>query len=176
MAVVRKKITSSSEHVPSMSMAEALALLERSGMLTPPVNVFALAEYLGIEVQQEVMDDDMSGYLEYRSGRWVAGINAYHHMNRKRFTLAHEIAHFLLHRNEKSRFDDELFTRRIGSKDKIEVEADTLAASVLMPEPAFKERIGAGVTAIGDLASYFGVSNQALRYRALGLGYRTTSE
>ena len=79
-------------------------------------DVFSIAEYLGLEVSEEIMDRDMSGYLEFRNNRWVAGVNILHHPNRRRFTLAHEIGHFVLHRNRKFEDRGDFFTRRAGRR------------------------------------------------------------
>lgn len=174
MAVVRNRAVSSEHRTAPLSIDGARAVIDRSDMLSVPVNVWALAEYLGLEVQEEIMDEDMSGYLEFRSGRWVAGINVFHHLNRKRFTLAHEIAHFLLHRGEQEKFVDENFTRRVGSRDQRELQADALAADILMPAELLREKINAGMRSVTDLASEFGVSSQALRYRASNLGFKAS--
>ena len=173
MAVVRNKTTSNTQ-LGSLGLEAARATVTRSGLADAPVNIWALAEYLGLEVQKEAMDDEMSGYLEFRGGRWVAGVNSLHHQNRQRFTLAHEIAHFLLHRQEQEKFVDELFTRRVGSRDAKELQADAFAAELLVPEKSIRSKISSGITSISDLASFFGVSNQALRYRAEKLGYKST--
>ena len=170
MAIVRKRDDLHSE-AQSLSFDDAMLLIDRSGMSIPPVNVFALAEYLGLSVQEEIMDDNMSGYLEFRFGQWVAGINALHHLNRRRFSLAHEIGHYLLHRTRVDRFDDEVFTRRVGSKNPMEREADRFAAGLLMPADAFRRIVESGVKTVSDLANHFGVSSQALRFRAENLGY-----
>lgn len=170
MAVV-KTVAKQSPVGISLNLHDARLLLSRSGFLHAPVDVRALANYLGVVVQEEIMDDDISGYLELRGGRWTAGINALHHPNRRRFSLAHELAHFLLHRGQASNFRDEVFTRRLGSRSKMEIEADSLAAEILMPEASFREAVSGGQKSVSGLSDMFGVSNQALRFRAQKLGY-----
>lgn len=169
MAVVRRATGATSR--PTLGQISIEELLERSGSRGVPVNVAGLAEYLGLDVVEEPMDDEMSGYLEFRGGRWVAGLNIYHHPNRKRFTLAHEIAHFILHRDEKQRFVDEVFARRQGGADPKEREADTFAAEILMPESAFRSAITAGVKSVQELAARFSASTAAVQVRARSLGY-----
>lgn len=169
MAVVRR--VAAVQNRSSLDEVSVEALLARSGSTELPVNIAGVAEYLGLDVVEEHMDDQLSGYLEYRGGRWVAGVNIYHHPNRKRFTLAHEIAHFILHRSEKDRFVDEVFARRHGGADPIERQADAFAAEILMPEAAFREAINAGVKDVSELAERFAASSASVEIRARALGY-----
>jgi Zn-dependent peptidase ImmA (M78 family) len=173
MAIVRKKT-----HQPTAATAgrmtgpELVARLKAAKLMRLPLNVSAVAEYLGLEVIEEPMDDDMSGFLEIRSGRWVVGVNAFHHLNRKRFTIAHEIAHFLLHSDGKTEFHDRTFARRTNDPSPMEREADQFAADLLMPADEVRQHIASGVTSLSALASQFGVSALAMKYRVQNLGYQ----
>ena len=118
------------------------------------------------------MDDDLSGYLEFRGGVWMVGVNAFHHPNRKRFTIAHEIAHFVLHSGQQASFHDRTFARRADDANPMEREADRFAAQLLMPEADVRELIRLGVTTLSGLAGHFGVSALAMRYRVQNLGYQ----
>lgn len=137
-----------------------------------PLNILQVAEYLGLEVVEEPMDDDMSGFLEIRSGRWVAGVNSFHHVNRKRFTIAHEIAHFLLHSDGQTEFRDRTFARRANDPSHMEREADQFAADLLMPANDVRKKISSGITSLSALAAQFGVSALAMKYRVQNLGYQ----
>ena len=44
---------------------------------------------------EKMAEEHLSGYIEKRSSGYVMGINQYHSENRKRFTIAHELAHYL---------------------------------------------------------------------------------
>ncbi|HCZ6521380.1 TPA: ImmA/IrrE family metallo-endopeptidase, partial [Staphylococcus aureus] len=46
---------------------------------------------LDLKIQYEDLDDDVSGYIDERT----IYVNKNHSSNRKRFTIAHEIGHFL---------------------------------------------------------------------------------
>ncbi|WP_223181767.1 ImmA/IrrE family metallo-endopeptidase [Stenotrophomonas lacuserhaii] len=127
---------------------------------------------LGIKVVLEHMDDDVSGFLEKRSDGWVAGVNAYHHRVRQRFTIAHEIAHYVLHRNKQSEFLDHTFARRNDDRSTMEREADQFAAELLMPEIEVRGAVDNGLRKLNDLARHFDVSTLAMRYRLDNLGYR----
>lgn len=141
------------------------------GMQRYPLDVEAVASALGLRVIYEQMDDDMSGFLEHRPLGWTAGINAFHHPVRQRFTLAHEIAHFVLHRDCKQEFRDQTFARRAGTRDSMESEADKFAARLLMPEFAVASSVSGGLRNLNELAAAFKVSTLAMRYRLSDLGY-----
>lgn len=173
MAIVRKK-NSEPLVVPAAKITslELAARLREAGLMRVPLNIQGVAEYLGLEIVEEPMDDDMSGFLEVRSGRWVIGINAFHHANRKRFTIAHEIAHFLLHSDEQAIFRDRTFARRADDPSQMEREADQFAAELLMPESIVRQKIAEGVTSLSALAAKFRVSALAMKYRVQKLGYQ----
>jgi Zn-dependent peptidase ImmA (M78 family) len=84
---------------------------------------------------------------------------------RKRFTVAHEVGHFVLHRNQigESLTDDELY--RSGLSTRQEAQANRFAADILMP----KDLILKTINRLGDdpqvLASEFKVSEAAMRIR-----------
>lgn len=79
--------------------------------------------------------------------------------DRERFTVAHELGHFILHRN----FED---------VDGAELEAHRFAGAFLLPASRMEEAIGGGVT-LSDLArlkARWGVSMQAIIMRGAELG------
>lgn len=64
----------------------------------PPLDPVFLANKLGLAVQFELMDENISGVLEKQNdGKFHIKVNSRHHPNRQRFTIAHEIGHFILH-------------------------------------------------------------------------------
>lgn len=94
-------------------------------------------------------------------------------LGRLRFTCAHELAHWLLHKNLFDRLpsdtDVELMTEEFG----LEVQANMLASSLLMPMPQVKkcfykfyaEGIRERLEIINKMAALFQVSCQAMRIR-----------
>lgn len=173
MAVVRAK-TQSMPGVASQgpsSLARLVGALDAAGLYMVPIRVLDAAEMLGLEVVEELMDDDISGYLEFKNGRWIVGVNALHHKNRQRFTIAHEIAHYVLHRDRGTNFVDQTFARREGGRTQMESEADMFAAELLMPAAHLRKQIDGGVTSLEELADVFQVSTLAMRYRVRNLGY-----
>ncbi|MFD0388681.1 ImmA/IrrE family metallo-endopeptidase [Tistrella bauzanensis] len=139
-----------------------------------PVPVVALARRLGLKVYDEETNAAISGRLVRDTARggpsgYAVYVNGAHHRNRKRFTLAHEIAHFLLHRHLLEAGiveDDALYRSHLSNA--IESEANRMAAEILMPWHLIDQAIDQGITAPADLASLFQVSETAMRIR-LGL-------
>lgn len=94
-------------------------------------------------------------------------------LGRLRFTCAHELAHWLLHKDLFDRMsedtDVELMTEECG----LEVQANMLASSLLMPMPQVKkcfyklyaEGIRERLEIIEKMAALFQVSCQAMRIR-----------
>ena len=140
---------------------------------TLPFDIESFIRKQGIIVHKEDMDNDISGYLEKRGNDWIIGVNKYHAPRRQRFTLAHEYAHFVIHKElierEKKHFDTILF--RGKENDAVETKANELAANILMPEGLFEQFVKDGVRNLSDLADKFNVSPAAIRYRAYKLGH-----
>lgn len=170
-AIDRSDVLSSPAVPPATDAPSFQRQLSQAALFNVPLNIEGVAEYLGLEVIEELMADDISGYLEFKSGRWVVGVNALHHKHRRRFTIAHEIAHFLLHRDTSDRFVDETFARREGRADAMEREADDFAAQLIMPEAYVRDAIKGGMHSLTDLAAMFQVSILAMKYRVKNLGY-----
>jgi len=173
MAVVLAVMTQQNTHtqVGPSDLQTLRIRLQKADLLAIPVDVEEIAEFLGLDIRSELMKDDISGYLEYQNGAWIVGVNAQHHVNRQRFTIAHEIAHYILHRDPKKEFVDETFARRSSGGDKVEREADEFAAELLMPEQDIRKAIEQGRTSFQELATLFRVSALAIRFRVKALGY-----
>lgn len=145
-----------------------------------PVDVTAIAKANGIDVQLQGLEDEVSGMLLVRDGRPIICINAHHHPNRQRFSLAHELGHFLLHREKEPFFiDAAVFFRSEGATPETwaqERAANAFAAELLLPERKLKELWQSEPidvfddTAIRRLADRLGVSTQALAIRLSELG------
>lgn len=132
-----------------------------------------------IEGVDIVFDDGLSssqsGYLQRIGDRWVIGVNKRHNPKRQRFTIAHELAHFILHKGEEEYFEDEIFFRD-NNLTSIEFAANNFAACILMPETIIKTAISNGVTNLEGLANNFEVSVLAVKNRVLSLGYNLRNE
>lgn len=159
----------------------ARQLLNAHGASTPPIDVRYLASKLKINILFEDLDDDISAFLLLKNNSAYIAINKSHHPNRQRFSLAHEIAHFVLHASpQKSLFVDRLvYYRNVASKSgevREEIEANTFAAELLMPELLLREELKnygeeLDENDIFKLANTFGVSSEAMGYRLANLNW-----
>jgi Zn-dependent peptidase ImmA (M78 family) len=161
-------------------------LLYRFNVKRPPVEVEHLAERLGVAVVRESAEDDLSGFLlrDQRKNHAIIGVNADHHENRQRFTMAHELGHFLLHRGEELHIDKEWSGYRIKLRDSKssagtnidEIEANLFAAELLMPLRFLDADLAKNVPLnidddrIAHLAKRYKVSAQSLTLRLTYLG------
>jgi Zn-dependent peptidase ImmA (M78 family) len=166
----------------SRAREEAKSLLEEFGVESAPVPVERIAKSLQVRVDYAPLDGELSGLAYIREGMAIIGINTLHAPNRQRFTLAHELAHVRLHRLllQQAVHVDRGSLRRDGlaaaGVDATEIEANTFAAELLMPESLLKAALeGRSVDledddAVATLAKRFKVSEAAMRFRLSTLG------
>src|SRR5262245_38098508 len=119
-------------------------LLTNHDILSAPVRVENLAKHLGADVRYTPAKETLSGFLlrDNGSGQAVIVVNKTHHENRRRFTIAHELGHLLLHSGQdvfvegcaesglKVSLRDE---NSSAGTDVEENEANLFAAELLMP-------------------------------------------
>lgn len=117
------------------------------------------------------MEPAISGSLTYEDGTWIIRVNRNHNTKRQRFTILHELGHYMLHRNKLQSFTDEIFFRA-GIKGDIEYRANEFASKLLMPEDRVHKAIAEGVRNLGLLAERFDVSSPAMKIRVQDLGYK----
>ncbi len=142
------------------------------------IDVFKLAERIGIEVKYSTFNltfaDEISGLLVKKDNNPVIGVNCEHHPHRQRFTVAHELGHYILHGAETIHYDaggEPLYFRSDSIYNAYEREANRFAAELLMPEHMVSRCIKAGACTVETLAEIFDVSEDAMRYRLINLGY-----
>jgi len=147
-----------------------LSFAEHNNVNMIPLDVEDLASRLDITINLRSLENDLSGIL-YKddADKWIIEVNQLHHKNRRRYTIAHELGHYILHRHLKDRFEDEIFFRG-GEPSNEEWQASEFASNILMPEQEFRQFIKDGVDKIEELSTEFQVSTIALRIRAKNLG------
>ena len=156
-----------------------------------PRNIISICEKLNIQVQEtNLLSNDISGliYKNKENTNYNILINSNQSAGRKSFTIAHELGHFLLH---KDRLDDEkeiisiakgidinslgyitrqnITTTSSPEYRELESEANKFAAEILMPEKEFLKQCICQ-NSIDDIANFFGVSISAATIRADRLG------
>jgi Zn-dependent peptidase ImmA (M78 family) len=122
----------------------------------------------GIRIVKEKLPANISGYLKRDENGWIIGVNLLHHPKRQRFTMAHEFAHYCLHKNETEGFEDTTFFRKENDSS-IEYNANDFASELLMPSDRFINLMKSGVTSIIKLSEIFDVSTLAVKYKANSL-------
>ena len=133
---------------------------------------------MGIDVYTtDRWENNISGMIsKTRSGRYEIYTNGKHPATRRRFTIAHEISHYLLHRDlmDGEVYEDYLL-RASGAwaNPVIESEANKLAADILMPMRLLRDEYDKGLKTIEQLADRFEVSKSAMSIRLLGTHYRS---
>lgn len=166
---------------------KAEKLLEKFSIVRPAVPVEEIAKQLGFEVHYIPYDADLSGAILIEDNQTIIAVNSFHHINRQRFTIAHEIGHLMLHddndlhvdRDFKVNFRNALFSQAVDIE---EIEANAFAASLLMPENMLLNEVSkifkSGLdlshnesNEIEDIAKTFQVSQQSLYIRLGKLGY-----
>ncbi len=163
--------------VVNRPIEEARKLLQKTRARTP-VNPVAMAHELGVTVKVATFADPrIVGALLPQEGEWTVFIRSSDNPRRQRFTVAHELGHYVLHRDghPEGMFDDDLnFLRtdgNIAGDKEQEKEANLFAAELLMPENAVRTAYES-VKDISALARLFAVSQEAMGYRVLNLGLR----
>ena len=134
------------------------------------IDVINIANNLGFTVSQAKFDRDISGMVKNSKEVKQIFINNQDIPSRQRFTLAHEIGHILLHHDNLDKDFDVVDYRNNGISNRKESEADSFAASLLMPKERAKN-VWAFYEDVDDFAEEFGVSKMAasIRLRYLGL-------
>ena len=75
-------------------------ILRESDAYRVPIPLDLVFNHLGLIAQARALAD-ASGVLVVEGGRGVIGYNAMHSSVRQRFTMAHEIGHYVLHVKDK---------------------------------------------------------------------------
>lgn len=159
------------------------ALFDEWGSETLPVNVIEIARCKGLEVLLQPLDDEISGMLIIQNHKGVIVYKEGESKVRQRFTIAHELGHYILHKNQRSLFWDKDFKVMLRSQvnpeqaelQVMEQEANAFAAAILMPEHLLKREIENNHFDLADensliaLAKLFKVSTMAMTYRVANL-------
>ena len=143
------------------------------------LDVASFAKTLGLKTYlTSELKDNESGALVKENDGFSIYINERHPINRQRFTIAHELGHYFLHRDKLKKENQGIvdtikavegmphITRIKGNgSNKEEKEANRFAARLLMPKSIFK-RVYKSTNSIEEVAEKFRVSVQAAAVRA----------
>jgi len=160
-------------------------------VIAPPIQPDKIAESLGLEIVYKKFSDGVSGALILKQdSKPIIVVNEDHSPVRKRFTIAHELGHFILKHGRDGLFIDKkehfIFRNELSAtgEERQEVEANAFAAALLMPEEMVKREM-AKLSSIGfdlynddedgdlriikELAKKFKVSKAAMTFRIANL-------
>lgn len=150
---------------PKKTPNDVLALAFSHGIETTPLDLPALCHLLGIGINYVPLENNLSGRLNHDGSRWLINVNALHHERRQRFTIAHELAHYFLHRDSQNEYEDLTFHRG-KNYTSTELEADNFAGALLMPKEKLVEFVNHSSNRLDDIAEHFGTSSIAVKKRA----------
>lgn len=148
----------------------------------PPVNIEAIIRGLGVQLDKRAeLDPEISGQLErLGADEYKISVQKSDSYLRQRFTMAHELGHYLLHAHligegvddspaYRSTPNGRFFNQNIGKSE--ETEANRFATSLLMPKSllANSDFIGRDVV---EIAKEYQVSTVAMKIRLESLGMK----
>lgn len=159
----------------------------QNGIVGYPVEIVRICNENGLKVFEEYLGSEVSGLIvlddkewpKYETNQFIV-VNLTELAERRRFTIAHELAHFILHRNGSKLYAHRDMAKGIASRSRIEQEANYFAANVLMPEKLVRDKVEdiendvwgnlTDYTLIREIAESFVVSASAAEIRLKQLG------
>ncbi|HWM62577.1 MAG TPA: XRE family transcriptional regulator [Solirubrobacterales bacterium] len=159
--------------VPDLSDLEdevaAKRVLAIAGTQEPPVDLDRLTRALHIPVIAWSFPDALSALLaDTEEDGFVIGVNRWHHLNRRRFSIAHECGHAVL-RHQAGFYLDFTDVDPFGdprkSRYKDERAANGFAAALLMPRAWLRRDVKNGLNDAATLAARYRVSEEAMSFR-----------
>ena len=160
---------SNTNELKELTLEEREKIVEaQKSLLDEPVAIVRLCGQFGVTAtRDDGLPDAISGSIRKGTdGAFAISYNGNDAITRQRFTVAHELAHYLLHRDYLSDDNPENVLFRGKLSNKKEIEANRLAAKILMPANAIDNYIqDEKAFSIRDMAATFGVSPQAMSIR-----------
>jgi len=153
---------------------EAAKILREFDITKPPIDPEVIARALGVDVGYANFKADIaekiSGFIRFEPLQII--VNKAISPNRKIFTIAHEMGHYLLHRDYARSANYQVLPRKNEysseeGKPEEEQEADCFAAELLMPACMVKEY--RDYATLSELARIFAVSDKAMLNRLKSL-------
>jgi len=148
-----------------------------------PVPIHLVAQRLNLTLEAAALGDKVSGMLVVQGDQGAIGYNSAHARVRQRFTISHEIAHYLLHARRSGKaqlfIDRHVAFRRDEQSstgvNREEIEANQLGAALLMPRGLVQQEVRSQNLDLDDneaielLAKRFQVSTAAMSNRLQNL-------
>jgi Zn-dependent peptidase ImmA (M78 family)/transcriptional regulator with XRE-family HTH domain len=166
-------------HVRESPRAAAEYALTQAGVTKPPVSASRVALALGVPVFEWDFPDEISGAFVCHADTVAIAVNRMHPGTRQRFTIAHELGHWMFARDQGLFVD--LLSRELmpmldpqsdqaeADEGQQEMKANWFAADLLMPAQWIHTDVHAHGPNLGFLSRRYDVSQQAMWYRLLSL-------
>ena len=150
-------------------------VLERcfTGEPSYPMNLDKVADSFNLPIYEKSLKRELAGCFIAKNGESAIVINESDPVVRKRFTIAHELGHFISYKLQdkpQSIIYDERGALATMGTDPEEIFANKFAAELLMPENIFikqreENKDKAHAIRIDAIKDYFHVSRQAIEIR-----------
>lgn len=150
----------------------AQQLLAKTRTTKAPVKIEQLCVRCGVHVIKRPFNNEISGVILDLDNGPVIGANSIHPDVRQRFSIAHELGHFLLDHHDHFHIDlsdPSGHEERPGYNWLDERNANDFAAQVLMPDALIVEAFERDSN-LNRLAKKFDVSREAMGWRLVNLG------
>ena len=134
--------------------------------IPPTVDLYDLAQELELEIV-EVDSKSFDGALLRSRTKFAGQIlvrSGIREVGRKRFTIAHEIGHYILHGNQQTSCSPRVIEGWNEGQPSPEREADTFASELLLPTTDVAKRVNKrwpSMQVVSDIADHFGASMMA---------------
>ena len=138
----------------------------------------------GIQLREADLEEISGVLYKDNQGDWVILVNREDSQKRKLFTIAHELGHYFLHKNDQDEFIDGQFVNSCFGRSEStkyqqqELEANEFAGNLVMPKAQIQDELGLPKQAgelsenvILKMASKFRVSPHAMLTRLKNLNY-----
>jgi len=150
----------------------AHAILNMFGIKIPPIDVFDVAKKLGFEVIPYDFPEQTSGVMMIEDGIQAIGVNENHALVRQRFSVAHELGHYLFGHDDfaggNKTFVDGSYNYA-DPQNRQELEANEFAAELLMPENMLRNDFSRFGLNVDKLSELYQVSKQAMWIQLINL-------
>jgi len=86
-----------------------------------------------IYIESYSFQNDLCGLLIIDEDETTLVFNSHHSPERRNFTIGHELGHYFLHKNDKTRFEDRSKNMTDFNKSVIEMQANAFASHLILP-------------------------------------------
>lgn len=147
--------------------------------LTPPINLYKVCEYLNIKIKYKPLKE-ADGYFILKNGLKIIALkDTLQNSVKERFTIAHELGHYLLPGHDcktlcKFKNTDYIAKSKYNTKEK---EANAFAAQLLMPDIFIKETLEKvmpnEIEKILEISDKYNVSLTSLLCKYIDISYES---